>query len=97
MESCTGSPDDEIVFTFNTELAAYLVVVDGTLVLTVPNFIIDYPGFYELPLLDASPESVGLTALCKEVYEKTLNLNVSEPLGKFFFLYTVVMYNKQNL
>ncbi|XP_056319320.1 RLA class II histocompatibility antigen, DP alpha-1 chain [Danio aesculapii] len=80
VESCTGSPDDEIVFTFNTELAAYLVVVDGTLVLTVPNFIKDYPGFYQLPLLDASPASVGLTALCKVVYEKTLNLNVSEPV-----------------
>ncbi|XP_051758586.1 H-2 class II histocompatibility antigen, A-Q alpha chain-like [Ctenopharyngodon idella] len=81
IESCSGSAGtNEILFAYETEVAAYMDIEEAKLVLTVPDIVYSIPGFDTLPLQDVNPTHIGLTPLCKDAYFRILSLNISEPL-----------------
>ncbi|XP_056123909.1 H-2 class II histocompatibility antigen, I-E alpha chain [Rhinichthys klamathensis goyatoka] len=79
IESCSGSAgSNEILFTYDTEVAAYMDLEDAKIVLLVPDVVYGIAGFDTLPL-DINFNPIDVRLLCKDAYSRTLSLNISEP------------------
>jgi len=85
IESCSGSAgSNEILYTYETEVAAYVDLEDAKLVLLVPDILYGIAGIDTLPSgINYNPTDIRL--LCKDAYLRILSLNISEPLGKMSF------------
>ncbi|XP_067269566.1 H-2 class II histocompatibility antigen, A-U alpha chain [Pseudorasbora parva] len=87
IESCSGSAgSNEILFTYETEVAAYMDLEKQQLVLTVPDIVYGLAGLDKIPLQYDNPNDVALTHLCKDAYLRTLAFNIPEPLDSPFTL-----------
>ncbi|XP_039537315.1 H-2 class II histocompatibility antigen, I-E alpha chain isoform X2 [Pimephales promelas] len=80
IESCSGSAgSNEILYTYETEVAAYVDLEDAKLVLLVPDILYGIAGIDTLPSgINYNPTDIRL--LCKDAYLRILSLNISEPL-----------------
>ncbi|XP_067251203.1 H-2 class II histocompatibility antigen, A-U alpha chain-like [Chanodichthys erythropterus] len=80
-ESCSGSAGaNEVLFAYETEVVAYMDTEEAKLVLTVPDFISSMFDFDKFNQQDIDPAHTGSSSLCKDIFFRTLSLNISEPL-----------------
>ncbi|XP_026118850.1 H-2 class II histocompatibility antigen, A-U alpha chain-like [Carassius auratus] len=80
-EFCTGSPgSNEILFTYDTELAAYMDLEEEKLIILVPDIAYSIPGIESLVTEYINPTDVGLTPLCKDASSKMLSVHEAESI-----------------
>lgn len=94
IEFCTGPlGSNEVLFTYDTEVAAYMDLEEGKLNILVPDIAYSIPGFDLFSLNNFKSNDIGLTPFCKDASYKMLSINASEPIGKisFFVLHTVII------
>ncbi|XP_056320285.1 H-2 class II histocompatibility antigen, A-U alpha chain [Danio aesculapii] len=79
IETCSGSSYDKIVFNVDTEEAAYFDIEEGKLVITLPDIVYTFlDANSDYFLNDLNLDDVGITALCTEIYHKTLSFDASQ-------------------
>ncbi|XP_067251202.1 H-2 class II histocompatibility antigen, A-Q alpha chain-like [Chanodichthys erythropterus] len=81
IESCSGSAGaNEVLFAYETEVAAYMDLLEAKIVITEPDIVYSILDFDKLIQQDIDSALTGLTSLCKDIYFRTLSLNISEPV-----------------
>uniref|UniRef100_A0A8C1NE38 Ig-like domain-containing protein n=1 Tax=Cyprinus carpio TaxID=7962 RepID=A0A8C1NE38_CYPCA len=81
IEFCTGPlGSNEVLFTYDTEVAAYMDLEEGKLNILVPDIAYSIPGFDLFSLNNFKSNDIGLTPFCKDASYKMLSINASEPI-----------------
>ncbi|XP_073675908.1 H-2 class II histocompatibility antigen, A-U alpha chain-like [Garra rufa] len=81
IESCSESAGtNEILFTFNNEVAAYMDLNEKKVFFVAPDFVPTQPIFNTHPLDTINIDYIEVTTFCKDAFFRTLSLNGSESL-----------------